>query len=341
MTDLGKSTFHRPSSSRSIRNEEGRAESTVLDPPAVISKHWKSDERAPKRRREGQKSGLSQRQTSASRAASSTHQLTEDNLFELLIGKIRQREENEASAVEMQRRTEAENGDLKEQNRSLQHQVDTCKTEMEKACEEARCYQSQIDTWKANHRRFKRVIDELGQDFETLQKENERFKSVSESLRKEKDDLIQDIDSIRTQILHAEKTVDDQRSKLLESDHKISILKQALTSSEEQEKILRNQLSDEKKRITTLEFYIKTSSRNQTRQLGLIRGEQRQLLNMVTSGFESTEKALLSSKEAAVSEIGSSLQECHSSIQSLTETCSAQGLNNHQFQDTAHDVMTQ
>ncbi|KAJ5594927.1 uncharacterized protein N7459_001135 [Penicillium hispanicum] len=347
-TSIGESTprvdtgpiASRPSSSQSIQIQNQRSES-IPGPPLVAPTRSKGDGRIPKRRREGQKAVPLKRQISAGKNMNGTQQLTEDKLFELLIGKIRQREESEAAAAETQLRMEAQNVALKDQNQSLQHQLEIYETRMHKSAAEVKAYQSQIETWKANVRKFKHVVDELGHDYESLRGENQKLKSVTESLDNEKNGLMQDIDSIKAHISRAERTMDEQRTKISDGDHKIALLEQALENSEDKGKSIRNKLSDEKKRTATLEFYIKASARNQTRQLGLMRAEQSKLIQTVTSGFDSIEKTSISSREAIVSETGSALQGCCSSIQSLNETCAARSIDIQQFTEKAQNAISQ
>lgn len=272
---------------------------------------------------------------------SGLHQLTEDNLLEMLIGRITQREENEIAAANIQRRVEAQNFELKEENQDLHQQLEAGHMQLQKRDSEIKKHQARLEDWKVKIRKFKQVVDELGHDHDVLKEDNDRFKAIALSLEKEKSDLFKAVDDAKLQISRAEGAADEQRKELAEKEKRIALLQQALATAEDQEECTRAELISERSRCATLESYIQNHAMAQAKQIGLIRDDQAKLMQDLNAGLDSIVSNTTTSESDILSEIKAALDQCRGSIQTLSEKCSDEKLEIQKFSASTRDAVSQ
>ncbi|KAJ5380581.1 uncharacterized protein N7496_003009 [Penicillium cataractarum] len=336
-----KNTAPRATVSRSAQDRVRKVSATQNPPLPRGPARSKDNLRVSKPRRENRKSALTRQQRSMSSNRSGLHQLTEDTLFEILIGRIRQREENEIAAANIQRRVEAQNSNLKEANDDLHHQLEASRTQLQRKEAEIKKHQARLEDWKVKIRKFKQVVDELGHDHDVLKEDNDRFKVTTASLEKEKNDLFQAVEDTKLQISRAEGAADEQRKELAEKEKRIALLQQALAAAEDQEECTKAELISERNRSTTLESYIQNHALTQAKQIGLIRDDQAKLMQDLHTGLDSISYNAATFKTDIPSEVKAALDQCHASIQTLSEKCSTENLQIQAFTASTRDVVSQ
>lgn len=299
-----------------------------------------SDARVSKRRREKGRNRQTRQQSLTSDSKLTSDALTEERLFELLIGKIRQREENEIVSANVRYHLEEQNVQLASENEKLRQQLESYEGQLKKMTAESKARQSRMDSWKARLQKFKDVVNELGNDYEALRNESHKMREEATSLEKEKCDLVDAIDGIKIQIARAEATIDEQKSRISADDMEITTLRQALVSVNEKLEDARRVLVEEKKRAAGLESYIVNYARGQANQLTSIREDQSQLLEKATSAIAVIAEESTASKDTILSEMRTLSEDLQSSVQTLGEKCSSERLEVQEFSNTAHDIAT-
>ncbi|KAJ6127005.1 hypothetical protein N7523_002617 [Penicillium sp. IBT 18751x] len=170
-------------------NIEGTNSETSIAPasqqPIPSSNHY----RVSKRRQKYQKDDGPARKHSFSGKPGSNPP-SEEKLFELLIRRIRQREEQETATVELQCLMEEQNLRLKDENESLKQQLEANHEKLQKSVAESKDRRAQMDHWKEKLRKFKEAVNDLGKEHEVLRDESNKFKATIESLDKEKSGLL-------------------------------------------------------------------------------------------------------------------------------------------------------
>lgn len=197
-----------------------------------------------------------------------------------------------------------------------------------------------MDHWKEKLRRFKQVVNELGMEYDTLRDAANKFKATTESLEKEKTDLLHAIDDIRIQISRAKSTIDEQKITISESEARVSLLQQAVKVLEEMKESGKAELTSERNRSAILESYIQNYARNQTRQLLLIREDQRKLIESVKSGFQSLSEESTTSKDTLLSEVRACADQLCTSVDTLSEKCTVERMEVQDFTHTIHDAVS-
>lgn len=341
ITDDAKPTASRSTSSRSGQTQDPGTES--VGPDSLASRpplRSNEDFRIVKRRRENRKDMPARKQSFNPANKAGAYQLTEEKLFELMIARIRQREESEAVAADFQRQMKTHNFQLQEENQDLRQQLEKCHEHLQRTLAELKETKSRTDNWKSKLHKFKQVVNDLGHEYDLLRGDFSKFKETTKSLEKEKGDLMEAIDSTRVQVSRAENAMDEQRDKISQDEKELALLRQALASLEEKDQVTKVELAKERKRATTLELYIQTYARDQTKQLVCIKESQGKLLAKLDSGFESVVEESTSSKEKMVAEIRTVFEEFRSSVQILSDKCSAERMDVQDFTNTAHDVVS-
>jgi chromosome segregation ATPase len=259
----------------------------------------------------------------------------------MLIGRIRQREENEIAAANIQRRMETQILELKDENRDLHHRLETGHVQLQKKEMELKKYQARLEDWKLKIRKFKLVVDELGHDHDVLKEDNDQFKVTAASLGKEKSELFQAIDDAKLHIARAEGRADEQRKEIADKEQRIALLQQALTAAQDQDECTKAELISERNRNATLESYIQNHALTQAKQIVLIKDDQTKLIQDLKAGLESITTNATTSKDDILSGTKSIFDQCRTSIEILSEKCSDEKLEVQEFTACTRDVISQ
>ncbi|CAG7938436.1 unnamed protein product [Penicillium nalgiovense] len=265
-------------------------------------------------------------------------QLSEDDLFELLITKMRQREESEQAAADIQRQVTNENVALKEENLNLQDRLKKCQAQLAKTSSESRSQRAQIDKWKVKLGTFKGVLNELGREYGAVREQAKELKEATMSLDREKSEIQHSLEDIRLKVSGSAETIQDQRERLSISDGTVASLREALDHSEKRGDLIKTQLSNEKKRIMTLETYIQNESQSQSRYLALVRNDQRKMAEKLGSACELFNTSFTKSQDNILSKLSPMIESCLILVQGLKEQCSAETMNVQDFTNSVHEA---
>ena len=258
-------------------------------------------------------------------------QLTEDDLFQLLVGRIRQREQDSVVAANLHKQLEDTTAQLTEENKTLKEELMAYGTQLQKKTLESRKYRSHIDNWKTKLGKFKGFLNIMGTDYQNLRGESIHLKATRNALDKEGKELRGSIDDIKAQVSKVTSAVGERRIHLLESESIINAVRNDLQHSEEKNILVQNQLREERKRVTTLESYIQSHSHNQEKQLGLIRADQLGVDKKMDSAFEAMAKLWESSQTAIRSILSPTMNQCLLAVNALSEKESVNKLDVDKF----------
>lgn len=290
------------------------------------------------KRRHAPEKGASSKQQAPLVGGKNGVQLSEDDLFELLITRMREREESEQVAAVIQRQVTNENMGLKEENLNLQDRLKKCQGQLSKTSSESRSQRAQIDKWKAKLGTFKGVLNELGREYGVVREQAKELKEATMSLDREKSEIQHNLDEIRLKVSNSAEIIQDQRKRLSISEATVASLREALDHSEKRGDLIKTQLSNEKKRIATLETYIQNESQSQSRYLGLVRNDQRKMAENLDSACKLFTTSCFNSQDNILSKLSPALEHCLDSVQGLKEQCSAETMNFQDFTNSVHEA---
>jgi len=267
-------------------------------------------------------------------------QLNEDSLFQLLIGKIKQREESEITAAQIRHQLETQNALLKDENEDLRQQIHASHLRLQKSVEESKTQRSLLREWKSKIRNFKQVVNELGHEYDTLRDQADQQRETAISLDKERSDLTKSIDQTKVRISQAEGMIDTLQNKIAENDKANALLEKSLFSTREGEENAKLQLSEQKKRVATLESYIQNFALSHTKKLDVMKESQNRLIESITTGLNAVTRDSTSHKDAVLLAIKNAFADCRSSILSLNTNLSGEQLNVAEFTRKAQEVIS-
>lgn len=268
-------------------------------------------------------------------------QLSENDLFEQLIVRMRQREESEQNAANIQEQVETENRGLREANNTLQDRLKKYQAQLVKTSLETKSQRAQIDQWKAKLGIFKGVLNELGREYDKFREQTKDLKETALSLGKEKGEIQSTLDDLKMQVSKNAATIESQRERLSTSEGTIVVLREALEHSEKRGDLIKGQLFSEKKRIVTLENYIQNESQSQARYLTVVRKEQSKITEKLDSICDLFSKSCSETQDTILSKLKPEIERCVASVEELKKQCSAETMNVESFTSSVQEAASQ
>ncbi|GIJ89570.1 hypothetical protein Asppvi_008513 [Aspergillus pseudoviridinutans] len=322
-----------PNHQNEVMNGEGVPNMHSLGP---VTDHF----RISKRRPANGKKVPSAKRTMTLASNNGGSQLSEEDLFQLLINRMRVREENEIAASNLQERMEADMSELAEENKTLKHQLETLDNQLQRSKCQTKTYRGQIENWKAKLVKFKGILNELGAEYRNLRNENLRLKDSKATLENERTEIESCIEDARRQISHVVALVGEKGNQLAESAKKIDAMTLALKNAEEKTVFVQTQLMEERRRSSILESYIHNNSRVQTKQLAVIRTEQQEMLSKLNSAFDILGQSVNSSQAATQTTLELTLKKNFSLLKELSEQLSRDRVDIQQCNDIVHKIFS-
>lgn len=260
-------------------------------------------------------------------------QLSEDDLFRLLMGRIKQREKKELNAATLHEKMEAKTLGLEDENKALKDSLESANSQLQKKVSETKNCMSQIDRWKAKLSKFKHFLNEFGKDYQTLRDEADSLKTDRSALVKEKRYMSDTIDDLRKSISGMSKANCDIEKFRGEVENISKLYKEDLKSSDKATALANKQLADERRRVALLELFIQQQSRSQGRQLTSIQDSQNEIVNKIQSSSNSVEQTCGSSQGMIQAMMDRIMHEILSSINNLKVECTTEKLDTQQVTD--------
>lgn len=267
-----------------------------------------------------------------------TPQMSEERIFELLIAKIRMREEKETAIADMQQQLDSDNKQLKTENQGLLDHITMYEEQLETLRKQQTSRECQLKSWKERMLKFKQIVNELGHDFEVLRNDADKQKEATSSLQNERDELTSSINDIKLHIARADGTIEDQRIKISGYERKVCELEQALVSCRARLEESLVALLEEKKRASSLEVYIQNYSRSQIRQVNMLRKDHAGMFGKLGQELENIHEASTTTRDTILSEIRATFEESRFLFEELRERRSTEARDVQDFTNTVHDI---
>ncbi|GAQ44547.1 unnamed protein product [Aspergillus niger] len=244
--------------------------------------------RITKRRRLNKKSTFSARLPSTGGSEDGEPKLSEEDLFQLLINRIRDREKSAMVASKIKQQMEAKITKVAEENNMLKGQLEESCQQIQRQSSQLQAYKSRMETWRSKFAKFRSFLNDFGCDFQNLRGEAIQLRGTRKELLVERNEISTSIKEAKAQLANASTNAEHKRGEHLKVESQNDLLKQSLKDAEERSNYFLTQLSDEKKRSSLLEVYIQNCSRAQSNQLDKIMSHQRE----IRGGFDASLKSL-------------------------------------------------
>lgn len=244
---------------------------------------------------------------------------SEEDLFYLLIQRLRQREEQEASNSALREQMKSDIVELSEENQSLRAQMEQCRSRQEEQEIEIDTRKRQSEHWKMKFSKLRRVLNGLGKEFKILRDEANDLKRTEAGLLQEKSELVKCLDEIKVNIDQASRKVSQQPAHVAAITADFNVMTQALRSAQDKTSYYHDRLLYEQRRVSKLERYIQSSANEHSLQLKFTKDMQSQVLGRLDTAIEHVKQRWESSQDILQSAIPPVLQECLESVNVLLQ----------------------
>lgn len=243
---------------------------------------------------------------------------SEEDLFYLLIHKLRQREEQETANEALREQMKSDIVELSEENQSLRAQLEKSHSRQEEQEAEINTKRSQVEYWKVKISKLRRFLNGMRKECEALRDEANDLKEAEAGLVQEKFELVKCLSEIKVNVDQAASNVSQQPVRIASITEDFKILKLALRSAEEKVYYYHDRFIHEQKRVLKLERYIQNSENEHRNELRLTREMQSELVDKLNIAIDHVKQRWESSQTMLQSAICPVLQECLDSVNILS-----------------------
>ncbi|OJD25716.1 hypothetical protein ACJ73_02917 [Blastomyces percursus] len=210
-------------------------------------------------------------------------QPSEEDLFYMLIRKLKKRDEMEAEATAMKERMKDEMLALNRTNDDLRSGLRESQIFCKNQQERLKASNSLVERWKAKFSKLRTFVTSVGSDFEALRKEGEILKSTQESLLQEKNQIHGTLKQMSDSTNSLKTRWSQHRATIAGVRQELSTLEKSLLTATTRVTETEKLLSRERNHVATLENYINNHSDRQHRQALKLDEKQSQTITKIES----------------------------------------------------------
>jgi hypothetical protein len=268
----------------------------------------------------------------------SSSQPSEEDLFYLLIHKLRQREDSEAASAALREQMESRIHEMVRVNEDLQSQLEQAHRRFQNQEVEIGSHRGLIDRWKVKFGKLRAFITGVGNDYECLRKEGQAIKSAQAILAGERQVITESLKSLYEGTSRVEQQWSKHQTEFTEMCHDVSALRKSLSIAHEKVADGKTLLLEEKRRVAILENFIKDHSTRQQKQATLIQQRQVETTNKLDLFFDHVQKCWLDSRSILESEVQQGLGECLNLVRLLSDRDFIKPADLHAVHDTIRAI---
>ncbi|KKZ68252.1 hypothetical protein EMCG_06075 [[Emmonsia] crescens] len=243
----------------------------------------------------------------------------EEDLFYMLIHRLKKRDEMEAETAAMKERIEEEVFELIRANDNLRCKLRESELICKNQQEQLNARNSLVERWKVKFSKLRSFVTSVGNDFEVLRKEGQLLKSTQNSLFQEKDHIHEALkqmsnstDQLRTRWSQHRETITGAQQEFNSLEKSLLV---ATTKVTDADKLI----SMERNRVATLENYINNYSDQHQKQAAEIEQKQCQTISKIDAIHKNLEGSWNLSQYTSKDEMESGFSSCISLLKSLSQ----------------------
>ncbi|KAK2761645.1 hypothetical protein FQN54_001473 [Arachnomyces sp. PD_36] len=267
-------------------------------------------------------------------------QPSEEDLFYLLIHRLRQREDSEAASAALREQMEAQIRDITQENEELQIQLGQANDKCQNQESEIGAHRGLIDRWKAKFGKLRAFITGIGNDYECLRKEGQTIKSTQSTLAGESRAINESLRHLFENTDRIEQQWSKRQDQWTQIRHDIGCLEQSLTVAQRKVDDGRQLLLQEKQRVSVLENFIRDHSLKQQKQASSILQQQAETVHKLDSLFDHIQESRDDSLRAFKSEVQPEITECLKIVKVLSDRDSMGPRDLETVHDAIHTLST-
>ncbi|OAT00703.1 hypothetical protein, variant 1 [Blastomyces dermatitidis ER-3] len=262
--------------------------------------------------------GVATKQVTLQKGSSSAFQPSEEDLFYMLIRKLKKRDEMEAEATAMKERMKDEMLALTRTNDDLRSRLRESQISGKSQQERLNASNSLVERWKTKFSKLRTFVTSVGSDFESLRKEGQILKSTQESLLQEKNQIHETLKQMSDSTGSLKTRWSQHRATIVGVRQEFNTLEKSLLTATTRVTETEKLLSRERNHVATLENYIKNHSDRHHKQALDIDERQSQMIKKIDTIHKHIE-SWNSAQSSIKDELESGFTSCMSLLKSLSQ----------------------
>ncbi|QVM07251.1 hypothetical protein D8B26_001955 [Coccidioides posadasii str. Silveira] len=246
-------------------------------------------------------------------------QPSEEDLFYLLIHRLKKRDQVEAATAALREETEKKLREVNEENEALKSQLREAEDRCHAQETQNTAQRNIIERWKVKLGKVKSLVAIIGNDHEILRKDGHFLKSAQIALVRGKHQLQTDLRHLKCGTDHLSKAITQQRAELASMQAKFTVLEQSLALRDNRLENSEKLLEREKNRTSTLEAFIRNHSNRGLKQIALLQQTQTETASNVGNLAERIKNLLTESQSTIKAELGLQLKPCLEILETLSK----------------------
>ncbi|OJD19543.1 hypothetical protein AJ78_00514 [Emergomyces pasteurianus Ep9510] len=246
-------------------------------------------------------------------------QLSEQDLFYMLILRLKKRDEMDAETTAMKERMEGEMLKLTRVNDSLRCKLRESEFNCENQQAQLRTRDSLVERWKVKFSKLRAFVTGVGTEFEALRKEGQRLKSAQGSLFQEKEQIHETLKQMSNSTDQLKTRWSQHRANISEARQELNSLERSLIMATTKVTDTEKLISVERNRAATMENYIKNYSERHHRQVADIQQKQSQTVTTIDAIHKHLEGSWNFSQSSFKDEMESGFSSCVSLLKLLSQ----------------------
>lgn len=284
---------------RQLSSDErsARSPSTSMSPPFKVTKQ-----------RTSRPNGVVNKMMSGNPNTSA--QPSEEDLFYLLIHKLKRREQVEAATAALKEEMEKKLREVNQENEALKGQLKQAETRHIEHETERVSQRNLIERWKVKFNKLRNLMVTIGNGHEILRRDGRLLKSVQTALVQGSHHLQLDVKQLSNNTSEINKGITQHNIEFASMQSEFVALRNSLILIDNKLKNSEQSLARERSRTATLEAYIRTHSNRGLKQLASFQHIHAETSSRIESLCKGIKDSIPSSQFTMETEFGSSLKTC-------------------------------
>lgn len=263
-------------------------------------------------------------------------QPSEEDLFYILIHRLRQREDSEAASAALKEHMEVQIREMTRVNEDLQAQLEQAHHHSLNQEAEIGSNRGLIDRWKAKFAKLRAFLVGIGNDYECLRKEGQAIKSTQTTLGEERQAINESLNRLYENTDRMEQQWNKHQKQFTDVRHDVGSIQQSLSIAQAKVTDGKRLLSQEKRRVSVFENFIRDHSIKQQNQTTQMQQRQVETKDKLDLFFDYVQKRWDDSQSALKSEVQPGLDECLKLVRLLCDQDCIKPIDLQTVHDTIH-----
>lgn len=237
-------------------------------------------------------------------------QPSEEDLFYLLIHKLKRRDQAEAAATALNEEMEAKLQEVSRENETLKNQLKQAETLHIASETEKVAQRGLIERWKVKFNKLRNLMITVGDGHELLRRDGQLLKSVQTALVQGSNHLQINLKELATNTGEINETIAQKNLELANMQSDLVALKHQVLLTDNKLKSSEDALAQEKSRTATLEAYIRAHSSKSLKRIASLQHTYAETSSKIESLCKGLKEFIAVSQSSVKTELSASLKTC-------------------------------